>query len=322
MGKLIAWLLLALCGSALWYAYSPVTPQSLPFEFSLNQGSSLTAVARQFEQAGLTGDSRLFVAFARLQGRAGKIKAGVYQLDQPISRMALLDMITQGNVSRSQIVIIEGWSFRQLRAALNASPYLRHDTLSLPDSEIMLRIGAAETHPEGLFFPETYYVAAGSSDIELLRMAYRLMQKRLNAAWLARSPDSRLATPYQALILASLVEKETGAAADRTMITGVFVNRLRIRMLLQTDPAVIYGLGENFDGNLRRRDLTADTPYNTYTRAGLPPTPIALPGGDALNAALHPARTDALYFVARGDGSSKFSSSLDEHNRAVSQYQR
>lgn len=315
-------LIFALCGGAFWYAYSPQTPQTLPFEFSLNQGSSLTSVARQFEQAGLIEDSRLFVAFARLQGQAGKIKAGVYQLDGPISRMALLDMITQGNVSRSQLTLIEGWNFRQLRAALNASPNLRHDTLNLSDSEIMQRIGAAEAHPEGLFFPETYYVAAGSSDIALLKMAYRLMQKRLNEAWAARSPESKLATPYQALILASIVEKETGTPGDRPMIAGVFTNRLRIHMLLQTDPAVIYGLGERFDGNLRKRDLLNDTPYNTYTRAGLPPTPIAIPGREALNAALHPARTDALYFVARGDGSSKFSSNLDAHNRAVNQYQR
>lgn len=322
MAKLMVFLFLTLCGGAFWYAYSPVAPQSLPFEFSLNQGSSLTTVARQFEQAGLAGDSRLFVAFARLQGRAGKIKAGVYQLDHAVSRMELLDMITQGNVSRSQIVIIEGWNFRQLRAALNASPNVRHDTLNLSDSEIMQRIGAAEAHPEGLFFPETYYVAAGSSDVELLKMAYRLMQKRLNEAWLARSPDSRLATPYQALILASIVEKETGTPGDRAMIAGVFVNRLRIHMLLQTDPTVIYGLGENFDGNLHKRDLTGDTPYNTYTRPGLPPTPIALPGAAAINAALHPANTDALYFVARGDGSSKFSSTLEAHNRAVNQYLR
>ncbi|MFA6971256.1 MAG: endolytic transglycosylase MltG [Gallionella sp.] len=310
------------CGSALWYVYSPLTPQTLPYEFSLNQGSSLTAVARQFEQAGLLQNSRLFVIFARLMGRAGQIKAGIYQLDHSISKMELLDMITQGNVSRSQITLIEGWNFRQLRSALNASPNIRHDTLDLSDSEILHRIGAFESHPEGLFFPETYFVAAGSSDIELLRFAYKLMQQRLQQLWMVRSPDLPLATPYQALILASIVEKETGTPADRPMIAGVFVNRLRIHMMLQTDPTVIYGLGDKFDGNLRRRDLTSDTPYNTYTRAGLPPTPIALPGVAALNAALHPAKTDALYFVARGDGSSKFSSNLEAHNRAVNQYQK
>jgi UPF0755 protein len=236
--------------------------------------------------------------------------------------MELLTMITRGNVSKSQITLIEGWNFRQLRHMLNASPNLRHDTLGLSDSEILQRIGAPESHPEGLFFPETYHIAAGGSDIELLKVAYRLMQQRLNEAWQARSPDLPLETPYQALILASIVEKETGAASDRPMIAGVFVNRLRIRMMLQTDPTVIYGMGEKFDGNLRRRDLTSDTPYNTYTRGGLPPTPIAMPGRDALHAALHPASTNALYFVARGDGSSKFSSNLNAHNQAVNRYQK
>jgi len=320
--KVLLLLLMLACASLAYYAYSPLTPAKLPLEFTLNQGSSLSAVARQFEREGLLESPRLFVAFARLLGRAGQIKAGVYQLDQPVSRMGLLTMITRGNISKSQITLIEGWNFRQLRHMLNASPNLRHDTLNLSDSEILQRIGAPESHPEGLFFPETYYIAAGSSDIELLRVAYRLMQQRLNEAWQARSPDLPLETPYQALILASIVEKETGTASDRPMIAGVFVNRLRIRMMLQTDPTVIYGMGEKFDGNLRRRDLTSDTPYNTYTRGGLPPTPIAMPGRDALHAALHPASTNAFYFVARGDGSSHFSSNLNAHNQAVNRYQK
>ncbi|MDP1592780.1 MAG: endolytic transglycosylase MltG [Gallionella sp.] len=320
--KVLLLLLMLACVGLAYYAYSPLAPAKLPLEFTLNQGSSLSAVARQFEREGLLESPRLFVAFARLLGRAGQIKAGVYQLDQPVSRMELLTMITRGNVSKSQITLIEGWNFRQLRNMLNASPNLRHDTLNLSDSEILQRIGAPESHPEGLFFPETYHIAAGGSDIELLKVAYRLMQQRLNEAWQARSPDLPLETPYQALILASIVEKETGAASDRPMIAGVFVNRLRIRMMLQTDPTVIYGMGEKFDGNLRRRDLTSDTPYNTYTRGGLPPTPIAMPGRDALHAALHPASTNALYFVARGDGSSKFSSNLNAHNQAVNRYQK
>jgi UPF0755 protein len=324
MNKLLIFIvfILSLCGGAIYYAYSPLTPAKLPVEFTLNQGSSLTTVVRQFKQDGVLEFPRLFVALARMLGKAGQIKAGVYQLDHVVSAMELLEMITQGNVSKSQLTIIEGWNFRQLRTALNASSTLRHDTLNLSDSEIVQRIGAAELHPEGLFFPETYYVAAGSSDIEVLKFAYRMMQKRLNEVWLARSSEVTLTSPYQALILASIVEKETGAPGDRAMIAGVFTNRLRKHMLLQTDPTVIYGLGEAFDGNLRRRDLTSDTPYNTYTRAGLPPTPIAMPGLNALNAALHPAKTDALYFVARGDGSSKFSSNLDAHNRAVNQYQK
>lgn len=321
MRKILLLLTLA-CASLAYYAYSPITPEKLPLEFTLNQGSSLSAVARQFERDGLLESPRLFVAFARLLGRAGQIKAGVYQLDQAVSRMELLTMITRGNVSTSRVTIIEGWNFRQLRVALDASPHLRHDTQGLSDSEILQRIGAHESHPEGLFFPETYYIAAGSSDMALLKVAYRLMQQRLDEAWQARSPDLPLETPYQALILASIVEKETGTASDRPMIAGVFVNRLRIRMMLQTDPTVIYGMGEQFDGNLRRRDLTRDTPYNTYTRGGLPPTPIAMPGRDALQAALHPASTNALYFVARGDGSSHFSSNLNAHNQAVNRYQK
>ena len=322
MGKLIVLLVIMCFGGLAYYAYSPSQPQTLPFDFSVEQGSNLTQVARQFEQGGLLEHPGLFVLFARLQGRAGKIKSGIYQLDGAISKMALLEMITQGNGSKNQFTIIDGWSFRQLRSALNENPNIRHDSLNLTDSEILQRIGAVEAQPEGLFLPETYYLAVGSSDIEVYKYAYKLMQKHLEQAWLARSADLPLATPYQALILASIVEKETGIAADRAMIAGVFVNRLRRHMLLQTDPTVIYGLGEHFDGNLRKRDLQTDTPYNTYTRSGLPPTPIAMPGLAAMNAALHPAATTALYFVARGDGSSKFSSNLDAHNRAVQQYQK
>ncbi len=324
MGKLKMLLLTALLtmlGFA-WYAYSPTHPPALPYEFSLNQGSSLTSVARQFEKEAVIDSPKLFVLFARLLGRSGQIKAGIYQLDAAVSKIDLLDMITQGNVKSNQVTLIEGWTFRQLRDSLNANPNIRHDTLTLSDSEVMQNIGAQESYPEGLFYPDTYYVAAGSSDLALLKVAYSMMQQHLIDAWQARSPNLPLVNPYQALILASIVEKETGTASDRAMIAGVFVNRLRLHMLLQTDPAVIYGLGDKFDGNLRRRDLTSDTPYNTYTRSGLPPTPIAMPGREALNAALHPAKTQALYFVARGDGSSYFSSSLNEHNQAVNKYQK
>ena len=243
-------------------------------------------------------------------------------MDHPISPLELLEVITKGEVIQKQVSIIEGWTFKQLRAALNASLDITHDTLNLTDTEILQRIGAMESHPEGLFFPDTYKFAAGSSDLAILSSAYQAMQQRLQEIWATREPDLPLQTPYQALILASIVEKETGTADDRAMIAGVFMNRLRRGMLLQTDPTVIYGLGETFDGNLRKRDLLADTAYNTYIRAGLPPTPIALPGMAALQATLHPAQTDALYFVARGDGSSHFSSSLTEHNRAVNQYQK
>jgi UPF0755 protein len=209
-----------------------------------------------------------------------------------------------------------------MRAALAGDGELKHtiDQLSLP--EALKRIGVAEAHPEGLFFPDTYHFAPGSPDIGVYRRAYRAMQERLLAAWQSRDPDLPLASPYEALILASIVEKETGQGRDRAQIASVFVNRLRLGMKLQTDPAVIYGMGAEFDGNLRKRDLENDSPYNTYVRAGLPPTPIALPGQASITAALHPDRTRYLYFVSRGDGSSEFSTNLDDHNRAVSKYQR
>jgi len=243
-------------------------------------------------------------------------------LEHPVSMLELLEIISQGKVSQRQASVIEGWTFKQFRDALNANPDISHDTATLTDAEILQRIGAAETHPEGLFFPDTYYFSGGSSDLLIFKRAYQTMQKHLQQAWLARAPDLPLQNPYQALILASIVEKETGTPSDRSMIAGVFVNRLRKGMLLQTDPTVIYGMGEKFDGNLRKRDLLKDTAYNTYTRRGLTPTPIALPGVAALQAAMHPAQTDALYFVSRGDGSSQFSSTLTAHNRAVNQYQK
>jgi UPF0755 protein len=236
--------------------------------------------------------------------------------------LELLDVITKGQVSQSQISVIEGWTFKQFRAAVNENPDVKHTTQALSDAEILQQIGARETHAEGLFFPDTYFFAAGSNDVLIFKRAYQTMLQHVATAWAERAADLPLRNPYEALILASIVEKETGTASDRNMIAGVFVNRLRKGMLLQTDPTVIYGIGDQYDGNIRKRDLVTDTQYNTYTRAGLTPTPIALPGAAALQAALHPAKTDALYFVARGDGSSKFSSSLSEHNRAVNQYQK
>ena len=318
---LIVLVLLATTGLG-YYVHHPLQLPVTPFEFDLKQGSSLKSVAREMKQAGLLGQDWPFVWLARLSGKSAQLKAGHYSLDHAVSPQELLEVITKGEVIQSQTSIIEGWTFKQLRAALDASPDLAHDTLSLTDAEILQRIGATESHPEGLFFPDTYKFAAGSSDLAILRSAYHAMQQRLQETWETREADLPLQTPYQALILASIVEKETGTAVDRAMIAGVFMNRLRRGMLLHTDPTVIYGLGETFDGNLRKRDLLADTAYNTYIRAGLPPTPIALPGMAALQATLHPAQTDALYFVARGDGSSHFSSSLTEHNRAVNQYQK
>lgn len=321
-------LLLALFAAALlaggldYYATRPLTLPAQPFEFSLKQGTSLKSAARQMQQAGLLPNDWMFVMLARILGRTTQIKAGNYELEAALTPSELLDMMTQGRVSQSELSIIEGWTFNQLRAALNANAAIRHDSENFPESEILQHIGASEGHTEGLFFPDTYYFASGTSDLDLLKRAYQTMQKHLLETWQTRAPGLPLDSPYQALTLASIVEKETGQSSDRNMIAGVFINRLHRGMLLQTDPTVIYGMGEKFDGNLHKRDLLTDTSYNTYTRVGLPPTPIALPGLAALQAALHPAQTDALYFVARGDGSSVFSSSLEQHNRAVNKYQK
>jgi UPF0755 protein len=274
------------------------------------------------KQAGVLPSDRLFILLARAMGKTTQVKPGNYLIESETSPMQLLDIISQGRVRQSDITIIEGSTFNQLRMTINAKSTLRHDTLPMSDAEILNRIGATEKEPEGLFFPDTYNFASGSSDLTVLKRAYQLMQRNLQASWDGRDTDLPLANPYQALILASIVEKETGQEKDRKMIAGVFINRLKINMLLQTDPTVIYGMGTAFDGNLRKRDLQTDTPYNTYTRAGLTPTPIALPGLAAMQAVLHPAKTNALYFVARGDGSSYFSSTLTEHNNAVNQYQK
>jgi len=230
--------------------------------------------------------------------------------------------MVRGDEVLETVLIIEGWTLRQMRAALAAAPSLKPLTRDMSDAELMAAIGAPGVPAEGRFFPDTYAYSRGVSDLTVLRRAHRALQDRLAQAWAERAPDTPLKSADEALILASIVEKETGLEADRALVAGVFVNRLRIGMLLQTDPTVIYGLGEAFDGNLRRRDLLADTPYNTYTRGGLPPTPIALPGAASLRAAVRPQATDALYFVARGDGSSVFSRHLADHNRAVNQYQR
>jgi UPF0755 protein len=305
-----------------YYGYRPLATGTFPVEFDLKPGASLKSAATQLEQAKILDDQWKFVLLARLMGKSSQIKAGNYELRQAVTPMKLLEMITLGEFSRRKISTIEGWTFRQFRNALDKNKYLSHDSTGLSDLQILQRIGATETQAEGLFFPDTYHFVSGSSDLSILKMAYRTMQRRLEEAWAVRDEGLPLRTPYEALILASIVEKETGTAEDRSMIAGVFINRLRKNMLLQTDPTVIYGMGERFDGNLRKRDLLKDTPYNTYIRRGLTPTPIALPGMAVLQATLHPAKTDALYFVGRGDGSSQFSSNLSAHNRAVKKYQQ
>jgi UPF0755 protein len=265
--------------------------------------------------------SLLYLWF-RVSGQARDIKAGSYELEPGLSPHRLLTKLARGEEALQSVTLVEGWTFKQFRAALAKEPHMKPETHGLPDSELMSRIGRPGQHPEGRFFPDTYTYARGSSDVAVLQRALRAMDKRLAAAWEQRSPEAAAKSPEEALILASIVEKETGKSADRPLVSAVFNNRLRLGMRLQTDPTVIYGMGDAFDGNLRRADLQNDTPWNTYTREGLPPTPIAMPGKASLLAAVQPAPSKAVYFVARGDGSSQFSQTLEEHNRAVNKFQR
>ncbi len=317
-------ILLAVLGLG-WLVYFAQTPLALPqdpYQFTLKQGSSLRSVARQLSQEGLLREPWSFVLLVKLTGNPGALKAGNYELVSGVTAWQLLRKITRGDVSQSEISFIDGWTFKQMRRALDENPLVKHETTGLPDAEILRRLGIQETVAEGLFFPDTYYFSAGMSDLGILRRAHQLMTARLSEAWSGRDPGLPYSTPYQALIMASIVEKETGQAGERPLIAAVFINRLRIGMRLQTDPTVIYGLGDAFDGNLHKADLLSDTAYNTYTRSGLPPSPIAMPGSGAIQAALHPARSSALYFVSKGDGTHYFSATLAEHNSAVARYQK
>ncbi len=285
-------------------------------------GASLKVAAQTLHDGGVGVPAWVISGVGRVAGLASSIKAGSYEFDQGISLWAMLRKLSSGDTSQADVLLVEGSNFRELRAKLNAQPELLHLTRDMTDAAIMDKLGMAGQVPEGWFFPDTYRFDKRSEDLELLIRATRAMQKQLTTVWNAREAGLPLKTSYELLILASIVEKETGTAADRAQIAGVFINRLRKGMRLQTDPTVIYGLGAGFDGNLRKADLQRDTPHNTYTRAGLPPTPICMPGLASLQAAAHPAKTDALYFVARGDGSSQFSATLDAHNQAVNQFQR
>jgi UPF0755 protein len=293
-----------------------------PADFSIKPGSSLRSATRQIIEAGVDLSAWQFNLLGRLLGQAAAIKAGSYEVRNAITPLALLNKLTAGDITQVEVVFIEGWTFRQMRAALNSHPGVRHDSATLSDAQIIAQLGAPARSPEGLFFPDTYLFGKGTSDLDILKRAYKAMDKQLKAAWEQRAPGLPYRDPYEALIMASIIEKETGQASERGLIGAVFANRLRIGMMLQTDPSVIYGLGEKFDGNLRKKDLLADTAFNTYTRAGLPPTPIAMPGLASLQAALTPAQTDALYFVSRNDGTSEFSRDLAGHERAVNKYQR
>lgn len=306
---------------AWWYLSQPLPLPRAPYDFTVPGGSTLSAVARRLTADGLLPHPGPLIALARWRGVDRDIKAGSYEVEQGITLPELLSRLTQGDVTQTSITIVEGQTFAELKAALRANRDLVKQVVDLPEGELLARLGIEAPHPEGQFFPDTYFFATGSTDLAVLKRARRSLQERLDASWAKRAPALPLATPYEALILASIVEKETGRAADRPLVASVFVNRLRQNMRLQTDPTVIYGLGAAFDGNLRKRDLEADSPYNTYTRDGLPPTPIALPSQASIDAVLNPPATPYLYFVSRGDGSSEFSASLAEHNRAVARYQ-
>ncbi len=291
-------------------------------ELSIEAGTTPKDIAQAWVAAGVRSEPRWLYEYFRWSGQARKIRAGSYEVESGITPRQLLAKMVQGAETMEQVRVIEGWTLRQMRSALAQAPHLKPNTAAMSDEQLMAALGQAGVAAEGRFFPDTYVYSRGVSDLTVLKRAHKALQQRLQAVWAERSPGTPLKSIDELLTLASIVEKETGSKADRALVAGVFTNRLRIGMRLQTDPTVIYGLGERFDGNLRRRDLEADTPYNTYTRAGLPPTPIALPGQASLRAAVKPDATKALYFVARGDGSSAFSETLEEHNRAVNKYQR
>ena len=321
---LILLLLLAAlaAGGAWWWLNQPLNLTAPNLELEIEPGTTPRGVAQNVVKAGVQTDARLLYAWFRLSGKDRAIKAGNYELSTGLTPYELLQKLARGEESLRALTIVEGWNWRQVRAALAREEFLKQDSAGLSDEAVMTALGRVGVMPEGRFFPDTYAYAKGSSDMAVLRRAMHSMDRRLADAWAMRAANTPLQSADEALTLASIVEKETGRAADRAQIAGVFANRLRIGMRLQTDPTVIYGVGASFDGNLRKRDLQTDTPWNTYTRAGLPITPIAMPGKAALMAAVQPDQTKALYFVAKGDGTSHFSASLDEHNRAVNRYQR
>ncbi|MFG6413508.1 endolytic transglycosylase MltG [Roseateles sp. DC23W] len=316
-------LIVALAAGAAWqWLSSPLSLATPSVELSVEPGTNPAVVARAWVAAGVQTDERWLYQWFKWSGQAKQIRAGSYEVHAGVTPRELLHKMVRGDEVLEQLRIIEGWNWRQVRAALATAPSLKPKTADMSDADIMAALGERGVAPEGRFFPDTYAYSRGVSDLTVLKRAHAAMKKHLAAAWAQRASNLPLKSADDALVLASIVEKETGTAGDRAKVSAVFINRLRIGMPLQTDPTVIYGIGESFDGNLRKRDLVTDTPFNTYTRGGLPPTPIAMPGAASLKAALNPAATKSLYFVARGDGSSEFSDDLDAHNRAVNKYQR
>ncbi len=328
MRRWLSWLLLLVmllalgAGASWWWLNHSLTLTTEQIDLAIEPGTPPKAVAQAAVAAGVQTSPLALYWWFRLSGQARLIKAGSYEFEGELSPKTLLNKLVRGDEALRAVTLVEGWNFRQVRAALRKAELLAQDTQGLEPDLIMKSLGRPNQPFEGSFYPDTYNYAKGSSDLAVLKRALRAMDAHLAAAWSARQTSLPLKTPEELLTLASIVEKETGRDSDRAMIASVFINRMRLGMPLQTDPTVIYGLGEQFDGNLRRRDLLTDTPWNTYTRGGLPPTPIAMPGKAALLAAAQPAQSRALYFVARGDGSSAFSDNLEAHNRAVNKYQR
>ncbi len=315
-------LALAFFGAGYWWVNQPFELATPSVDLSIEPGTGAREVASAVADAGVLVDPRLLYVWFRLSGQSRLIRAGSYEVGRDTTPRSLLRKLVRGEEALRSVTLLEGWTFRQVRDALQKAEQLKPDSKNLTPADIMTQLGQGGVAAEGHFFPDTYTYSKGSSDMAVLKRALHAMDKKLAAAWSQRANDTPLASAEQALVLASIVEKETGTAADRPTIAAVFTNRLRVGMRLQTDPTVIYGLGASYDGSLHKRDLLADTPWNTYTRDGLPPTPIAMPSKASLLAAVQPAASKALYFVARGDGSSQFSNSLDEHNRAVNKYQR
>lgn len=328
LARVLAVLLLA--GSLglgwLWLDYRAFLdePLNLPasgLEFRVERGMNVRRIAEALAEQGVLSQPVYLVVLARLEPRLGAVKAGVYALKPGLRPRALLELLVSGKVLEYSVTFIEGWNFTQLRAALEAAPRLKQSLAGLNDAELMAKLGRPGEHPEGRFFPDTYRYPVEDTDLTLLKRAYAAMSERLERAWAARAPDLPYRSAYEALIMASIVEKETGVPEERPAIAGVFVRRIQQGMRLDTDPTVIYGMGERYAGNIRKSDLLEATPYNTYVIAGLPPTPIALPGAEAISAALNPAPGKTLYFVATGDGRHHFSATLGEHNAAVRKYQ-
>lgn len=306
-------------GYGYWAGTRPLDPGAE--SYVITPGSGVMQLAQQLVERDVIDEPYTLIAWAYAMGYTRSIKTGEYRFDVGINMQQLLRQTVEGRVIQYAVTFIEGWTFKQLRAALRSAPKLQQTLAEKGDHQIMDLVGTPQPHFEGYFYPDTYFYTRGASDLDILRQAHRHMQERLTHEWKNRPADTLLRSPHEALVLASIIEKETGKPNERRLISAVFHNRLKRDMRLQTDPSVIYGLGEKFDGNLTREHLKTATPYNTYVHKGLPPTPIAMPSGAAIHAALHPADTRALYFVARGDGSHEFSDTLEAHNRAVARYQ-